>query len=539
MNKPIISEEFGRFLGETLDNRYTLVSIIGIGESSVVFGAYDTESGETVALKMLKPSYADNRETATRFITEVRVLSLFDHPGIVRILDTSFEGEYKYFVMEYVEGITLKKHMENKGALSPGEILFFSKQILSALSAVHEKGIVHSDIKPQNIVILANGDIKLMDFGISRTLLGQQEEHSSTAVGTVQYVSPEQAEGKPLEIYSDIYSFGVMLYEMATGVLPFVAEDAGQIAAMHVSDTPIPPTILNPSISMGLQSIILRTMKKEPLDRYLSADDLLAELEVVLKKKPIKPSKVELLPAKVRFFFTSLHLPSGVAGALCALLCAVVFGLGFLSFRLTQTDDFIRIPSLCGQTYESVEALGLDLGIYDVRVTFVDNKQKDGKIVEQTPRGGIVKKKTGDKITVELEVAKKDLPPVMPDFSFWQIEAVLNYLCSFDTEMPRVERLPHGLLPSGTVIATVPGSEEPLDGISREIVIYVSDGYRENTQIVPDLVGLSKQDAAKKALENGFSGLAFRGTGKTVISQSPAAGTAADAAGISLILQLE
>lgn len=263
--------QYESYLGRVLSERYTLVSIIGEGESSVVFGAFDGKTGQTVALKMLAPDRAGDTEATRRFLSEVEVLSLFDHPNIVKLLDTSLEGDLKFFVMEYIEGITLKKHITTKGTLGEEEILFLSRPILSALGEVHDKGVIHSDIKPQNVVLLRSGEIKLMDFGISRRLSSQNPEPSEITMGTVQYVSPEQAEGKPLSHLSDIYSFGVMLYEMATGTLPFDDTDSGRIAAMHVASAPIPPALLLPSISGHLSRVILHAMEKDPVARPFSA----------------------------------------------------------------------------------------------------------------------------------------------------------------------------------------------------------------------------------------------------------------------------
>ena len=525
---------FERFIGHTFDDRYTVVSIIGEGESAVVFGAFDKETGNTVALKMLHPECDKRSEAAERFESEVRLLSLFDHPNIVKLLDTSKGGEYRYFVMEYIEGITLKKHIISRGALEAEEILFLSRQILSALGHVHDRGIVHSDIKPQNIVIVGSGNVKLMDFGIAKTLTEQTDEITDIAVGTVQYVSPEQAEGKPLDHLSDLYSFGVMLYEMATGILPFIDENANRIAAMHVNDTPIPPSLINEEVSAGLENIILRTMEKSPAARFPSAKALLRSLEhmndgEIQRIDPPYPPHDTFPLVKKR------DLPSLFAGVLCALLLSIAVGLCVLAglFAVQNANaPYGKIPSLKGEEFTSIEALGLDPDFYDVEIKFVSRPAKAGEILSQAPSGGkIVKQRGEEKCRLVLKVAKLTLPDSLPDLSTFTKEDALHSLGIYDC-VAQIVSLPHALLPEGEVI-------EAIKTAKKTVTLYVSEGYRKNTVTVPNLVGMDRDAAKALALEKGLSCILFSGTGDKIVSQSLSVGSAVDGASQTLILNTE
>lgn len=525
---------FERFIGHTFDDRYTVVSIIGEGESAVVFGAFDKETGETVALKMLHPECDASSEAAKRFESEVQLLSLFDHPNIVRLLDVSKGGEYRYFVMEYIEGITLKKHIISRGALDVEEILFLSRQILSALGHVHQKGVIHSDIKPQNIVIVGSGKIKLMDFGIAKTLSEQTEEIAQVAVGTVQYVSPEQAEGKPLDHLSDLYSFGVMLYEMATGILPFIDENANRIAAMHVNDTPFPPTLINEEVSAGLEAVILRTMEKSPAARFPSANALLFALEHMDDGEVQRVSHGEDEPF-VTPLFTKRDLPSAFVGILAALLVSIVVGLGILAgLFATQNKNapFGKVPSLEGETFVSIEALGLDPDFYDVEIRFVTRSARAGEILSQTPHGGrIVRCAEGEKCHIVLRVARLSLPDVLPNVSSLCEQEALVRLGIYDCEV-EVVYLPHALLPEGEVIAALRSGK-------KTVLLYVSEGYRENTVTVPSFVGMDRDAAEALALETGLVSTLFAGAGDKVTAQSLPAGALVDGASQALILSTE
>lgn len=274
---------YDSFIGQTFEGRYTIVNVIGIGGMATVYGAYDQVTGRSVAIKMMNKKLEHNARQIKLFVNESTALSLLSHPNIVQVYNTVITNSTKYIIMEYVEGITLKKHIDHRGALPEREVIYYATQILSALQYIHSRGIVHCDIKPQNIILLQNGSIKVADFGIARldAMLDRSKEKSDVALGTVYYVSPEQAQGKAPQAESDLYSLGVMLYEAMTNRLPFYHENATEVAKMQINREPTPPSIFRPDISVGLEQIILRAMEKSPKKRYASAEEMLTDIRAL------------------------------------------------------------------------------------------------------------------------------------------------------------------------------------------------------------------------------------------------------------------
>ncbi len=503
-------ENFDSYIGSVFGDRYTIINTIGTGENSVVFGAYDTGENRTVALKLLRPEFNDDPAVSERFVTEAQLMAMISHPNVVKIYDTCLDGECRYFVMEYIEGITLKKHILGRGALDVDEILFLARQILSALSAIHEKGIVHSDIKPQNIVVLPDGHVCLMDFGISKLHtpvkpreipendptfgglfsddpVSEEEIPSDIALGTVHYVSPEQAEGREIDHQSDLYSFGVMLYEMTTGILPFFGESAQKIALMHVKLQPIPPTHLDESIPEGLERIILRAMEKLPIARYASAAQMQRDLDQFeeqyhQKKNPEPP--MELTPwqtakAIATEYLRDFSIPSFVTGTLCALLVSVVIGLGILSGALVserKTPDHVKVPNLKGKELISAVEV-LDEDFYDIRITYVDDENSQDRIVSQSPKAGKIEKLSkGERCVIHLTVTRRSLPPVMPDLRHLSYGEIAEQLRAYDCAVTVIEK-PHLIIPAGIILDTEPAAGKPT---THGITLYVSQGPEEN-----------------------------------------------------------
>lgn len=274
---------YDSFIGQTFEGRYTIVNVIGTGGMATVYGAYDQVTGRSVAIKMMNKKLENNARQIKLFVNESTALSLLSHPNIVQVYNTAITNSTKYIIMEYVEGITLKKHIDHRGALPEREVLYYASQILSALDYIHSKGIVHCDIKPQNIILLQNGSIKVADFGIARldAMLDRSKEKSDVALGTVYYVSPEQAQGKAPKAESDLYSLGVMLYEAMTNRLPFYNENATEVAKMQISKEPTPPSVYRHDISVGLEQIILRAMEKSSKKRYATAQEMLTDIRAL------------------------------------------------------------------------------------------------------------------------------------------------------------------------------------------------------------------------------------------------------------------
>ena len=270
------------YVGKRLDGRYEIQEIVGVGGMSVVYKAYDNVDDRVVAVKILKDEFLTNDDFVRRFKNESKAIALLSHPNIVKVYDVSFGEKLQYIVMEYVDGITLKEYIQKQGAITWNDALFFTTQILKALQHAHDKGIVHRDIKPQNIILLPNGNIKVADFGIARFSRSETRTLTDTAIGSVHYISPEQAKGEFTDEKADIYSVGVVLYEMLAGKVPFEAESAVSVALMQLQNNAKRLTEINPDIPLGLEQICIHAMQKDPKDRYQSATEMLLDVEEVI-----------------------------------------------------------------------------------------------------------------------------------------------------------------------------------------------------------------------------------------------------------------
>ena len=304
-------EPYKDYIGTVLDERYLIDGLIGVGGMAIVFEARDTFiNNNRVAIKMLKNDVASDDIMVKRFKNESKAESMLKHRNIVDIHDVSVKGKEKYIVMEYVEGITLKNYLKGKdGPLSLDEITCYTRQILKALCVAHESGIIHRDIKPQNIMVLQNGLIKVMDFGIAKLPNAETVTVTDKAIGTVYYMSPEQASGKRIDARSDIYSLGAMLYELATGELPFTGDTPLSVVLKQINEDPVPPREINRDIPVGLEQIILCAMSKKPQDRFQSAEVMLDFVKQLYKNKDIK---FDVLPCRNWFS----NMISGIKRAL-------------------------------------------------------------------------------------------------------------------------------------------------------------------------------------------------------------------------------
>lgn len=266
-------------IGKRLDGRYEITELIGIGGMADVYKATDLAENRTVAIKILKNEFADNDDFVRRFRNESKAIAVLSHPNIVRIYDVGFSERIQFIVMEYIDGITLKEFMEQQGVLKWKDSVHFIIQILRALQHAHDRGIVHRDIKPQNIMLFPDGTIKVMDFGIARFAREEGKTISDKAIGSVHYISPEQARGDITDEKSDIYSVGVMLYEMLTGVKPFDADTPIAVALMHMQNEARPPRAINNTIPEGLECIVMRAMQRDASKRYQSASEMIKDIE--------------------------------------------------------------------------------------------------------------------------------------------------------------------------------------------------------------------------------------------------------------------
>lgn len=268
-----------KIIGKKLDGRYEITELIGTGGMADVYKGMDVVENKAVAVKILKNEYSENEEFLRRFRNESKAIAVLNHPNIVKIYDVGFTDSIQYIIMEYIDGETLKEYITKEDKVSWKDTIHFVVQILRALQHAHDKGVVHRDIKPQNIMVFNDGTVKVMDFGIAKFARDEGKTATDQAIGSVHYISPEQASGATTDAKSDIYSVGVMMYEMLTGKKPFDSDNPVAIALMHTRDIPERPRAVNPDIPDGLEEIVLRAMEKDPSDRYQNADEMIEDLE--------------------------------------------------------------------------------------------------------------------------------------------------------------------------------------------------------------------------------------------------------------------
>lgn len=288
-------------IGKKIDGRYEITELIGVGGMADVYKANDLLENRVVAVKILKNEFADNEDFVRRFRNESKAIAVLSHPNIVKVFDVGFSDKLQFIVMEYIDGITLKEFMEQQGVLKWKDTVHFIIQILKALQHAHDRGIVHRDIKPQNIMLFPDGQIKVMDFGIARFAREEGKTISDKAIGSVHYISPEQARGDITDEKSDIYSVGVMMYEMLTGAKPFDADNPVTVALMHMQNEPKMPREINDSIPEGLEEIVVRAMQKEPSKRYQSASEMIKDIEE-FKKNPSIVFEYKYLSEKTQYY---------------------------------------------------------------------------------------------------------------------------------------------------------------------------------------------------------------------------------------------
>ncbi len=515
-------ESYERFVGQTLGGRYRIEKQIGIGGMAVVFRAYDPVIQRYVAVKMLKEDVARDEAAVKRFINESKAVAMLSHPNIVSIYDVSVSGEYKYIVMEYIEGITLKSYMSQKGALPLDEVIHYSRQILSALAHAHGKGIIHRDIKPQNIMLLKDGKIKVTDFGIAKLPNAETVTMTDKAIGTVYYISPEQASGLAIDTRSDLYSMGVVMYEMASGKLPFVAETPVSVALMQVNSEPTPPTEINPEIPKGMEQIILTAMEKSADARFSTADQMLSRLNILNKNPGVifkSLSETEQLPKKTKKIFKSKKkksernerfYPSYLGSSMFPIILGVAFAflivciicayhlLANVLFNSEADKSYIMtVDNFVGQTYHEGLENELAQKDYTVFVEYVyDSGHEAGTIIEQSPVEGEKRRVESGKTTCELTlvVCRGTEIFILPDCLMKDYRTVEDELFKKYGLTVTIEEEYNVAVTAGFVISTTPAAGAEVKS-GDNIVLKVSKGGEISTVLVPQFVGMTEKEA--------------------------------------------
>lgn len=397
-----------KLVGKRLDGRYEFIEVIGVGGMADVYKAYDNLKKTYVAIKVLKDKYSKNKEFLYRFRNESKANASLSHPNIVRIFDVGFGDSIQYIVMEYVEGITLKEFIEKAKILNWKDVVHFVFQILRGLQHAHDKGIVHRDIKPQNIMLLEDGTVKIMDFGIARFPRDEKINFKKT-VGSVYYISPEQASGGITDFKSDIYSVGIMMYEMLTGILPFEGKTPEVVAEKQINEYPKSPLKLNPSLPQGLVEIIFKAIKKNPQERYQSATEMLRDVDEFKQDPSIRfgydfsndmdvTKSFNLKPYGLKKKKSFLKRTGGIIGkneklipilsgvAIAFFLAAIIMVLTFVFGRGKSAVTDIVIPNFVGHNIEDVKTM--DNGKYKdlgYTVNYEPNSDYEaGVIMEQS-----------------------------------------------------------------------------------------------------------------------------------------------------------
>lgn len=519
-------------INTVLGGRYTILETVGVGGMSVVYKAVDSVENRFVAIKVLKPEFLSDERFRRRFLNESRAIAMLSHVNIVDVYDVNFEGDNQYIVMEYIEGRTLKEYMEFTGAIPIGEVFGYIKQTLRALRHAHERGIVHRDIKPQNIMLLDDGTIKVMDFGIAHVSNFETITMTDTAIGSVHYISPEQAKGLPVDDKSDIYSTGVMLYEMMTGVLPFTGETPVTVALKQVQTEPKKPSEVNPNVSKGMEQIILKAMKKDPAERYQHAKEMLVDIKIlednkdwvfdypdapVVEKNPENPVEEEKKPepeikkepetvvpkkkkkkvtAKQRKWRVIRNKLLAVTAGVFLAVVLVMFGLGVMFTVVNQlNDDLIELPNLVGQVASDVMADPR----YNSFFEFSDESRYDdtigaGLIVEQSPEEGNYSRGT----KVKLVVSNGKRTVTVPDVNGWEEAQAIVKLKQSDL-LYEIIQTQSDSVEDGKVIRTEPSKSTTVP-VGTTVKLYVSFTTEATRVYVPGLVGY-KEEIAKQTLQ--------------------------------------
>lgn len=519
-----------KYLGTMLDDRYEILEVIGTGGMAVVYKAMCHRLNRYVAVKILRDELANDEEFRKRFQTEAQAVAMLSHPNIVSVYDVSHSDGVEYIVMELIEGVTLMQYMKKKGALGWKEALHFAVQISKALEHAHEKGIIHRDIKPQNIMILKDGTIKVADFGIA-ALESAQEKKSDQTVGSVHYIAPEQARGEQPDPRSDIYSLGVVMYEMLTGKMPYDGDTAEQVAMKHITGHPVPPQELNPDIPEELAAITLKAMNSDINARYQSASELLRDLEDFRKQQAAanlgsgSDEDLEILDvitpdvhpigksgelskekyARRRRRSRKVSILSGACGVLVFLIAVFVFLWNYWLRDIFSVAERINIPNFVGASYEDIVNSSEFKKLFNFEVNYaIDPDVPEGQIISQDPEADRSMMVVPEGIDVSLTVSTGVRQTVIPDVTnkHYQEATIELQNAGFIVEIANTEA--SDTVTVDYVISTDPAPGEELAAGST-VFLTVSAGPSIKLVTMPNLVGSTEKDAIARIESSNLS----------------------------------
>jgi len=517
LQKTELDELIEEYIGKRLNGRYELIRLIGCGGMANVFEANDLAENRVVAVKILKEEYLTNDEFVRRFRNESKIISVLDHKNIVKVYDVNFTGAEQYIVMEYIDGITLNQYVKHEEKLRWKDAVHFAKQILQALEHAHEHGVIHRDIKSQNIMLLRDGSIKVMDFGIARFAREDIRSMNDKAIGSVHYISPEQACGKEADAKSDIYSVGILLYEMLTGTMPFTGTTPEGIAMQHMKGKAKPVNEVNPEVPEGLCEIVEKAMKKDKNLRYRSAKEMLSAIAEFKENPSIRfeykylsretnPETLNRSVDKIQSEELSANddkeivikksptilILTGIAFA--CIITAILVLIGFFYWGRSEKVAEINMPDFVGQHYEDVK--------YEYRkFNFVIEEREltddydSGVIYAQNIQPGITVKENR---TVRIKVSEGYNILEVPDIVGKDISEAEEILFDMGFDYT-VHTQDAEDVPVDQVIKTDPPKGTKIEK-NTQVIVYVSRGKAQVASKVPKVVGLPL-DEAKLMLE--------------------------------------
>ena len=526
-----------QYIGKMLDDRYEILELIGSGGMANVYKARCHRLNRLVAIKILKSDLADNADFRRRFHDESQAVAQLSHANIVSVYDVSTNPDREYIVMELIDGITLKQYMERRGRMDWRESLHFITQIMRGLSHAHSRGIIHRDIKPQNIMVLRDGSVKVADFGIA-CLANQGQTLTQEALGSVHYISPEQARGDRIDARSDIYSAGVVLYEMLTGRLPFEGDSAVSVAIQHLSSVPLAPRDIDPSIPEPLELICMKAMNSDPNKRYASADAMIEDLEKFRRDPSVDMDYIrQELTAPAADTEPTMPLPTAqvasavkkhtgelrrereeeeepprrdkksiaiIAGIFAAavLLVVLLFKLILGDFGPAGSNKSYPVPDIRGKTVEEAQEMeGVkDIFLIEVQGTRTTEEYQPGQIVEQDPAAGRTRKSN---LVIQVYMAAEPEKVPMKDLVGMEYRQARVLLTDMGLDLKiTTETVSSDKYGADAVIETVPVADEPLVA-GQTVILRVSTG--PETVTVPTFTGQDIANAVQNAQDLGLT----------------------------------